>query len=68
MRGLAFRVDAGMRLLSVSDLSLEIDGPLASEIRNRGALLRDFEQQARDELDDYYLEPVLRMDLSYRFG
>lgn len=67
-RGLAFRLDAGLRVLSVSDLALEIDGPALGEIEHRGEMLQALKRDARDDLESYYVEPLLRMKLNLRFG
>ncbi len=67
-RGFGLRVDAGLRLLKIEDLSVKLIGPMAAQIADHGRLLDEFEHDARDDLDDYYVEPLIRVEMSYRFG
>ncbi len=67
-RGFGLRLDAGLRLLKIEDLSIDLGGPMAAGIDGRGRLLDEFEQQVRAGLDEYYVEPVFRVELNYRFG
>ena len=67
-RGFGLRLDAGLRLLRIENFSLELDGPVAAGIADRDRLLDGFEREVRAGLDEYYVEPVLRAELNYRFG
>ncbi len=67
-RGIGLRVDAGLRLLKVENLSLELGGPMAVELAGREGLLAEYERETRADLEDYYVEPLIRVELNYRFG
>lgn len=67
-RGFRLRLDAGLRLLVIEELSIALGGPMAAGIADRGRLLDEFEREVRAGLDEYYVEPVLRFELNYRFG
>ncbi len=41
---------------------------MAATIADRGRLLDALERKARAGLEDYYVEPVFRVELNYRFG
>ena len=66
-RGFGMRVDAGLRVLKVEDVSIRLGGPLAAGIADRDRLLDELERESRRRLDDYYAEPVLQLAMNYRF-
>ncbi len=67
-RGFGLRLDAGLRLLVIEDLSFDLGGSMAAGIADRGRLLDEFQREVRAGLDEYYVEPVFRIELNYRFG
>ncbi len=66
-RGFGMQVDAGLRVLKVEDLSIRLDGPLATDIGDRERRLDELERESRERLDDYYAEPVFQLAMNYRF-
>ena len=60
--------NAGLKLLKPSDVLLEFDGELGDQLNRRLELVSRLEQEVLNRFENYYLEPVLSVDLSYKFN
>lgn len=62
-----FSATARLKLLKPSDVLLEFDGELGDQVNRRFDLVWQLEQDVLNQFENYYLEPVLGVDLSYKF-
>jgi len=67
-RQLRFGANAGLKLLIPSNVSMSFNGELSDEVNRQEGLVSQLEHDVLDQLEDYYLEPVLGVDLSYSFN
>ncbi len=65
---LRINANAGLKLLKLSSVSLDFDGELSELVDQQPGLVSLLEQDALDKFEDYYLEPVLDVGLSYAFN
>jgi hypothetical protein len=65
---LRFGANAGLKLLIPTDVSMSFNGELGSLVNRQADLIAQLEHDVLDQLEDYYLEPVFGVDLSYTFN
>ena len=65
---LRISANAGLKLLQLSSVSLEFNGELGDQVNRRLDLVSALEQDVLNQLENYYLEPVLGVDLNYKFN
>jgi len=67
-RQLRFGANAGLKLLIPSNVSMSFNGELDSLVNRQADQVAQLEHDVLDQLEDYYLEPVFGVDLSYSFN
>ncbi len=65
---LSFSANAGIKLLLLSSVSVNLDGEAGDLLEQQNGVVSRLEDEIRQELDDYYLEPVIQMAMNYRFN
>ena len=64
---LQISANAGLKLLLPSSVSLDFEGELSGLVDRQLGLVSRLEQDAFNQLEDFYLEPVLAVGLNYSF-
>jgi hypothetical protein len=64
---LQITANAGLKLLLPSRISIDFEGELSGVVDRQAGLVSRLEQDTLNQLEDYYLEPVLTVGLNYTF-
>ena len=65
---LSFSVSAGIKLLQLSGVSVNLDGEIGGLLKQDNLVVSKLEEEFRQDLEEYYLEPVLQIHMSYVFN
>ncbi len=65
---LSFSVSAGIKLLRLSGVSVNLDGEIGGLLKQDNLVVSKLEEEIRQGLEKYYLEPVLQMNINYVFN
>ncbi len=65
---LSFSASAGIKLLRLASVSVGLDGEVGDLLERQDGVVSSLADQIRQNLDDYYLEPVIKIDLNYVFN
>jgi hypothetical protein len=66
-RQFQFNANAGIKLLQPTDVSVTFVGEWGDIVEQQSNLVAQLERDTFDKLENYYLEPVLGLGLSYTF-
>ena len=65
---LSFSANAGLRLLRLSSISVSLDGEIGNLLKQNNSVISRLQEEFRQSLDEYYLEPVMQMQLNFAFN
>jgi hypothetical protein len=65
---LRFNADVGIKFIKPSNVSLAFNGEWGEIVEQRNDLISQLQRDALSQLKEYYLEPLLGLDLSYTFN
>ena len=65
---LSFSVSAGIKLLRLSGVSVNLDGEIGGLLKQDNLVVSKLVEEFRQGLEEYYLEPVLQIHMSYVFN
>jgi len=65
---LSFSVSAGIKLLQLSGVTVNLDGEIGGLLKQDNLVVSKLEEEFRQGLEEYYLEPVLQIHMSYVFN
>lgn len=65
---LSFSANAGIKLLQLSSVSVTLDGEVGDLLEHQTGVVSRLQDAIRQDLDAYYLEPVISMYMNYLFN
>jgi hypothetical protein len=65
---LSFSANAGIKLLQLSSVSVTLDGEIGDLLEHQKGVVSKLQDEIRQDLDAYYLEPVINMHMNYLFN
>ncbi|MCH7880045.1 MAG: hypothetical protein IIB69_00455 [Proteobacteria bacterium] len=65
---LSFSANAGIKLLQLSSVSVTLDGEVGDLLEHQTGVVSRLQDAIRQDLDAYYLEPVISMHMNYLFN
>ncbi|MEE8365638.1 MAG: hypothetical protein V3R76_07620 [Gammaproteobacteria bacterium] len=65
---LSFSANAGIKLLQLSSVSVTLDGEVGDLLEHQTGVVSRLQDAIRQDLDAYYLEPVINMHMNYLFN
>lgn len=65
---LSFSANAGIKLLWLSSVSVTLEGEIGNLLEQQNGVVSRLQDEIRQDLEDYYLEPVINMHMNYLFN
>ena len=65
---LSFSASAGLKLLQLSSISVNLDGEIGDLLKQHNLVVSKLEEDIRQDLEESYLEPVIQMNINYIFN
>lgn len=65
---LSFSVNVGIKFLQLSSVSVNLDGEIGDLLNHNNLVVSIIQREIRQDLEKYYLEPVMQMNINYVFN
>jgi hypothetical protein len=65
---LSFSANAGIKLLWLSSVSVTLEGEIGNLLEQQNGVVSRLQDEIRQDLEDYYLEPVINIHMNYLFN
>ncbi len=65
---LSFSANTGIKLLRLASVSVGLEGEVGDLLERQDGVVSSLADQIRQNLEDYYLDPVIKIDLNYVFN
>ena len=64
----SFSVNVGIKFLQLSSVSVNLDGEIGDLLNHNNLVVSIIQREIRQDLEKYYLEPVMQMNINYVFN
>jgi len=65
---LSFSINVGIKLLQLSSISVSLDGEIGNLLNQNNPVVSRLQAEIRQNLEEYYLEPVIQMQMNFAFN